>query len=669
VTIPEDRRPVVTLQIRDTNNQPLDRAGLFTPGAVSVNFVLARLTSQDGKVGEYAPYNTGSVTGMTVSSVPPVLASATQPKAENNGTWTELDPAMGTYSYRFTQVLPEDYDTTKTHTLAIYASRTYSGVAYASDPIFHFRPDGQPVTEKREIVTTQACNACHTTLRVHGGSRRELGLCITCHVDGMNDPESGNSLDLAQMIHKIHSGSKLPSVVAGAPYKIIGFNNSVNDYSRVVFPQALENCATCHQGGADSDRWKTSFSRTACGSCHDRVSFTSPAPNGYTVHTGSQQTTDTLCVNCHAEGMGPFVTLDTDVVKVHKRLEEMPLRDLSTNAILATPPRLAGEITGVAGSAPGGTPVVSFKVTVDEQPYDILATPLNRLRFTFAGPTTDYAGYVQYTAQGSGAVGTLAAGANPGEFTWTVPNGVTMTTIAAACATQESGSFAIGMEGRMVGMATKPDATTAMVNYVMHNPVYYFAVTDAQPVPRRQAVVVENCNNCHQDLAAHGGSRNDPEYCVLCHNANKDTTNIPAPSMGSTKLTTSLRLSHMVHRIHTGENGSKPYIVGSDDFSEVLFPGDLKDCSLCHVQSHYRLPLPKLLPSHMTQIDNLQARVPSTDYYLQATAAACTGCHDSDDTVAHAESMTTALGAESCTTCHGTGGAYDIDAVHARPGL
>jgi OmcA/MtrC family decaheme c-type cytochrome len=182
-------------------------------------------------------------------------------------------------------------------------------------------------------------------------------------------------------------------------------------------------------------------------------------------------------------------------------------------------------------------------------------------------------------------------------------------------------------------------------------------------------VVVENCNNCHEDLAAHGGSRNDPEYCVLCHNANKDTTNIPAPSMGSTKLTTSLRLSHMVHRIHTGENGSKPYIVGSDDFSEVLFPGDRKDCSLCHVQSHYRLPLPELLPSHMTQIDSLQARVPSTDYYMQATAAACTGCHDSDDTVAHAESMTTALGAESCTTCHGTGGAYDIDAVHARPGL
>ena len=669
VTIPEDRRPVVSLQIRDASNAPLDRAGVYTQGAVSISFVLAHLNSSGGKVGEYMPYNTASVTGATVASVPPALTTATQPRSENNGTWTEVDSSMGLYSYRFDQVLPENYDKTKTHTLAIYASRTYSGVQYAANPTYHFRPDGQEVTEKREIVTTDACNACHATLRAHGGSRRELGLCITCHVDGMNDPESGHTLDMSQMIHKIHSGSKLPSVVAGTPYKIIGYMNSVNDYSKVVFPQNLVNCSTCHRGGADSDRWKTS-SRTACGSCHDRVSFTSPAPNGYTLHTGSQQTTDDLCANCHAEGMGPFVSLETDVVKVHKRLDEMPVRNLSTNAIISTPPKLSGEITSVTGSGPSDTPVVNFKVKVDDQPYNIIATPLNRLRFTFAGPTTDYAGYIQYTAQGSGSTGVLAAGANPGEFTWTAPNGVTMTSIATACGTDPEGSFAVGMEGRISGSATKPDSTTVTpVYFIMHNPVFYFAVTDSQVVKRREAVVVENCNNCHEDLAAHGGSRNDPEYCVLCHTANKDTTNIPAPSVGDTKLTTSLRLSHMVHRIHTGENGSRAYTIGSNDFSEVLFPGDRKDCTLCHVQSHYRLPLPQLLPSHMTQIDSSKTRVSNTDYYMQATAAACTGCHDSSDSVAHAESMTTTMGAESCTTCHGPGAAFDIDVVHARPGL
>lgn len=670
VSISEDLKPLVNLRIQDSANHPLDRSGTYTTGAVSASFVFARLNSDNGVVGEYAPYNTATVNGATVSGTPPALATATQPRGENNGVWTEVDPNMGTYSYKFNQALPSDYDRTKTHTLAIYASRTYSGVAYASNPIHHFRPDGMDVTEKREIVTTMACNGCHDTLRVHGGSRRELGLCITCHVSGMADPESGNSLDMPEMIHKIHSGASLPSVVAGTPYKIIGFNNSVNDYSHVKFPQNTENCEACHQGGADSARWKTSFTRAACGSCHDRFSYTAPAPNGYTLHTGGQQTTDTLCVNCHAAGMGPIATLETDVVKVHRTAQEFTIRDLQ-NGTTTDPPKLSGTVLSVTGTGPTDTPVVRFTVAVNEAPYDILAVgkALSRLRFTFAGPTTDYAGYVTYTAQGSGAVGTLAAGSTAGEFTWTAAAGVTMTTIATACGTQPAGSFAVGMEGRLTGNATRPNATTVSVNYAMHNPVYYFPVTDSQVVPRRQAVVVENCNKCHADLAAHGGSRNDPEYCVLCHNANKDTTNIPAPSVGSTKLTSSVRLSYMIHRIHTGEEGASPYIIGSTDFSEVLFPGDRRDCSKCHVQSHYRLPLPSLLPSHMTQIDSSKMRVASTDYYMQATAAACTGCHDSQDAVYHTEAMTTAMGKESCATCHGQGTTHDIDVVHARPGL
>jgi OmcA/MtrC family decaheme c-type cytochrome len=673
VSVPDDLHPLVTLGIRDAASRALDRSGLYTPGAVSVSFVLAHLTSANGVVGQYAPYNTATVNGASVSNVSPALASATQPRSENNGTWTELDPNAGTYTYRFNAALPADYDKSKTHTLAVYSARPFQGASYVSNPVFHFRPDGGSVGEKREIVTTAACNGCHDTLQLHGGSRREIGLCITCHVDGMNDPESGNSIDMAQMIHKIHSGKTLPSVVAGTPYRILGFNNSVNDYSHVAFPQAIENCETCHKGGADSSRWKTSLSRNACGSCHDRTGFTSPAPSGYKLHTGGQQTTDTLCANCHAEGMGPIATLETDVVKVHRTLTEFPVRDTTSGAILSTPPTLTGSVIGLTGTAPGDSPVVRFTVAVDGAPYDILASgkALGRLRFTFAGPTTDYAGYVQYTAQGTGLVGALVAGGAAGEFSWTPPSGVTMATIAALCGTQPMGSFAVGMEGRITGSATRPDGTVASVNYAMHNQVAYFAVTDAQAVPRREAVIVAKCNNCHIDLAAHGGSRNDPEYCVLCHSANKDTTNIPAPSVGSTKLTTSLRLSHMIHRIHTGENGAKPYIVGATDFSEVLFPGDGRDCLLCHVQSHYRLPLPALLPSRMTHIDSTLARVSSsTDYYFtQATAAACTGCHDSDDTAAHAEAMTTALGVESCAVCHGPGSAFDVDIVHARPGL
>jgi OmcA/MtrC family decaheme c-type cytochrome len=700
VSIPEDLQPVVTLRITDANDQPLDRSGKLTPGAVSTSFVFSKLTSEDGKVGQYAPYSTREIAGTSVdvddAGVPPAMETADQPWYDNTGTWTELDPNAGTYSYRLVQVLPADYDRTKTHTLSAYANRTFEGVQYISNAIFALRPDGEEVSEHREIITTEGCNACHGALTLHG-YRREMQLCISCHVAGMNDPESGNSIDMVQMIHKIHMGEDLPSVDPKTddddplndnpnptPYRIWGYMNSLHDWSTVVFPQGKQNCVTCHTG-ADGDRWKTEMSKAACGACHDRTSFTSPAPDGWTLHQGGGQSDDTRCLVCHAEGEGPIADLDTDVVKVHKRLEELPLRS-DSGEILATPPRLAGEVLGVTDTDPDDLPVVRFRVTVDDAPRDIIATPLGRLRFTFAGPTTDYTGYVTFTVQGgSGSspnVGTLAATGTAGVFTWTAPatpiaatvtlpaypDGHTMTAIAGICGTDPSGSFAVGMEARITGMATQPNGEDTSVNYPLHNAVYYFGVAGDDAVPRREAVVVENCNNCHLDLRAHGGSRNDPEYCVLCHNANNDSIEVPLPPAGETKPTASVRLSHMIHRIHTGENGANEYNVADHDYSELRFPADTRDCTLCHVPAQYRLPLPELLPSRLNEIDDTGAIVPGSEYFMGATAAACTGCHDSNDTVAHAEIMTSSMGAESCETCHATGSAYDVDVVHAIPG-
>jgi OmcA/MtrC family decaheme c-type cytochrome len=678
VAIPSDRQPVVELKLLDAKDRPLDRTGVQTVGAVSANFVLSWLSSSGGKVGEYVPYNTASVAGVTVNSVAPVLSSATEPQFESIGTWTELDPTLGTYRYRFANAIASGYDATKTHTLAVFASRTFENAQYAANPIFHFRPDGATVTEKRAVVTTTACNQCHDPLQVHGGSRREVGLCITCHVDGMNDPESGNSLDMAQMIHKIHRGKSLPSVVGNRPYQIVGYMNAVHDYSTVVFPQAIENCDSCHQGGADSLRWKTAFSRTACGSCHDNISFENPPPTGLTLHSGGKQTTDTLCENCHGEGMGPIATLETDVTKVHRIAQNFDVRDTTSGAFVSAAPTLTGGILGVTGTGPTEYPVITFSVAVNNAPYDILATgqALDRVRFTFAGPTTDFVNFMQYTAQASsGVTGTLAAGTTAGQFTWTSAKTMTEISTAVTPNIPLSGSWAVGMEARLKRKASNAKNVLIDVNYPMHNDVFYFAVTGSTAVARRTAVVVGNCNKCHDDLQAHGGSRNDPEYCVLCHNANKDTTNIPAPATGTTKLTSSLRLSHMVHRIHTGEKGTSPFQVGTTDFSDVRFPGDRRDCAHCHVPDHYKLPLPPLLPSHMTMIDSTKARVSGTDKYMGATGAACTGCHDGDQTAVHVATQALVSGTdpsniqEACATCHAAGQAYGIDIVHARPGL
>ena len=56
----------------------------------------------------------------------------------------------------------------------------------------------------------------------------------------------------------------------------------------------------------------------------------------------------------------------------------------------------------------------------------------------------------------------------------------------------------------------------------------------------------------------------------------------------------------MIHKIHTGEELNREYTVTEaayPDFTEVLYPGDRRNCSACHVNNSQQLPLREgLLP-------------------------------------------------------------------------
>ena len=620
-----------TFRIADDQDQPLDRLGIETPGTVSTSWILARIQPDDT---QYTAYTTRTQTS------PITGVSAIQPSTDSGGSYTSL--GNGVYKYTFGFKLPADDPADATHTVGVYAVRDLRQIAeelglfqlvktgrYVSNATSNFLPSGGEVTVVRDVARPEACNQGHNTLAPHGGSRQITQLCILCHQPQNIDPDTGNTPDFKVMIHKIHRGADLPSVQAGTPYQIIGFRQSVHDYSEVEWPQDVRNCTTCHQGGTQSDNYKTNPNRVACGSCHDDVNFATGEH-----HPGGVQADDSKCSICHPADTG--LEFDLSVTGVH--------------TIPGFSKQLAGlnvEILEVTNTNPGDKPAVSFSIKNDEgDPVDI--STLSNFQLVLAGPTSDFTFATLESAQE-----TATAGAHRDTYTF-----------ETALPDDASGSYAVGtiayrnvtIPGPLLGQSFEP-RETAM------GTVHYFGISGSEAVPRRKVVDNQNCNVCHKNLITHHGQRRNTEFCVLCHN--------PAMTDGASTLghgrphdaypPQTINFRTMVHRIHSGHDlendftiyhGSRPV-----NFNEVHFPGDRRDCETCHVNDSYELPLPAGLANGANPRGFYEPWGPA--------ASACLGCHDSQSTAAHAFLQTSPFG-ESCATCHGEGKEFAVSRVHAR---
>jgi OmcA/MtrC family decaheme c-type cytochrome len=159
------------------------------------------------------------------------------------------------------------------------------------------------------------------------------------------------------------------------------------------------------------------------------------------------------------------------------------------------------------------------------------------------------------------------------------------------------------------------------------------------------------CNKCHDILAMHGGQRFKVIECDICHNP----TATAAVADGGARE--SIHQKWMVHRIHTGEELTRDYMIDDVSYHEVLYPGDRRNCEACHVAGTYDVPLPDGVLPTTTPRDF----VPQ----WQPQSASCLACHDSIDAAAHAY-VNIAPFAESCVACHGEGAEFAVSKVHAR---
>ena len=638
--------------LSDPNGLPLDSAGVTTPGSISTSFVAAYLPNGQE---QYTSYTTKPSSGT-------VIASTNQPGSDSGGAITVL--GNGTYQYIF-KTKANGFDPTATQTIGIYGTRDLSAYGlpnnYASTT-FNFVPNGGQVTHTRDVIETSSCNQCHEQLSAHGGARRGVNLCVLCHQPQLLDPDTGKTVDFKTFIHQIHMGAQLPSVVAGTLLIING-----DDFSTVVDPADPRRCAICHQlntGAAQATVFLTKPSRAACGSCHDNVNFASGQN-----HPGGPQFDDAQCANCHIpQGELPF---DASILGAH-----IVPTDTAATYSQNPDPLLSGldlQITGVTNGKAGNAPVVAFTL-LDDKKNPIALSALGSLSFTMAGPTSDY-GYTIFGASTStpGYVtesALSAAKCDPkGNCTYTFTN------IVPAMA---AGTYAIGAEARRTETVLPGTTSSMSVQYGAFNPVSYFSV-DGSPVQSRRAVVqLANCNVCHVALSLHGRLRSNTEYCVMCHNpSNTDASTRAQATNPADKAAPpqGINFNLLVHRIHDGVNvvadGGKPYIVvgfgGShNDFSGVLFPGltpkgapyNLANCAFCHVNGSEQN---NLALTGLNPVADPQGFINP----VQPFSSACSGCHVDVASASHFLSNTTTLG-ESCNVCHGTGGAFSVDSVHAQ---
>lgn len=609
----------VRFRLADPKGLPLDREGVTTPGAVGVSFVLA--TIPKGQT-QYTSYTTRSVQS------PITGVSAVQAGTDAGGVFVKT--GEGEYQYTFQTRAPSGYDRTATHSIGAYSNRDLTefdmGRNYAND-VFHFVPDGSKVTVVRDVVRTETCNGrCHDPLALHGGARRKVELCILCHQPQTVDPDTGNAVNFAVMIHRIHRGADLPSVKAGKPYQIIGNAQRVFDFSEVEFPAGVRNCEVCHDpksGAAQADAWLKP-NRAACGSCHDDVNFATGEN-----HVDLPQISDNQCANCHT----PEGELEFDASIRGAHLDPRFSREL---------PGTVFQILKVENAAPGKRPTVTYSVK-DNKGAAINPTTMARLALVLAGPTTDYAGMITEDARQATAIG-------GDQYSYT---------FQAAIPEGARGSFSVGAEGyRDIKLAAGTKKERSVRDAGM-NKVMYFSVDGSKVEPRRQVVDISKCNSCHLKLEMHGGNRNRVEHCVQCHNPNQtDAARRPADKMPAEVVT----FKTMIHRIHTGEDLEIEYTIygfgGTPfDMTKKIFPGDRRNCVKCHVNGSEQLPLKE----NLLNVVNPRGLVNP----MGPAAAACMGCHTGAPLASHVTAMTTRLG-ESCSVCHGPNAEFSVNRMHAR---
>jgi OmcA/MtrC family decaheme c-type cytochrome len=639
--------PVVSFSLSDGDGNPVKNLP-----ADAISFDISKLVpGTDGNASAWQSY----INQIEEPGVGPGTEAKAQAITENGAAGTLVDNNDGTYTYTFaldvanvTEPVPVSYVPTLTHRVSF----EIRGFAPVRNPVYDFRPSDNATTGlfTREIADIDSCNRCHENLALHGGARFELQECVTCHNPGSADANSGNTVDMTVMTHKIHYGEDLPSVQGDGNYCIYGFMDFIHCYEDVIYPQDIRNCSGCHDADnpatPDASNWYEHPTDAACGACHDDVNFVTGENHGFDQGIPAD---NTQCIGCHASNPNSPI----EVRQAHRRLAVEGAANYQFNII------------SVVFMGPGTAPVVNFSVTDpqnNDAPYDLdndAVLKASPLRFYVAWNTVDYsnAGKALVNSQPESTDvydnGALQAMGN-GDLTYRL----TLSSVAPSA----TGSGVVTFEGYVADSVGELPVTTA------HK---YFGITDdpMNPVPRRTSVDIDRCNDCHGLTARHDTRNDSIESCQVCHIA--DAARHDDPSLGP------MDMKQFVHRIHAVD--------------DIRYPQRVSNCRACHTDDGF-YPVSAASGVLATSINRGAITTDPTDNNrVTANGAACGVCHRSADAALHMIQNGASFDAcqeadgtvrervdfcgtggdksgapalETCVTCHDSGRSADVARAH-----
>ena len=672
VTIPAGGgAPVVELGLSNDLTQ-----GLFGLPASDIRFVLSQLSEAAPGSGESSQWQ--SYVTRASGGIPDAQATT---ETASDGTF--VDNGDGTYQYTFAQALGDypagpTYDPSKTHRIGV---EIRGQAPISGNGIFDFVPTGGAPLVTRNVVDNDTCNACHDVLQFHGGPRTDVTYCVTCHNPSSIDGDTGNTVDMAAMIHNIHSGRD--------GYVVVGFRGTVHDYSDIQFTQDVRNCQTCHEE-SDTDtpqasNWRLVANRASCGTCHFDDGDAGNGIYDFAIEAGTHPggfnfSDDTQCLDCHGEG-STVTDSDGDLVRTDE-VHRIPALEASE--------RFVYNIVDVRNVTAGGFVEIDYSVTdengvaynLDTAPeFNACADGTSRLVVDVAWTTDDFTntgnGNDNASPLGINALGAACGGAG----TDTDGDDVYTVTSTVAIPAGLTGSIAVAIEGHP-GVDINNDGSIGGFTdrIAVTNAIEYFGIDGAAATPRRNAVAIEKCDECHKQLALHGNNRTDkPEACAVCHNPN--ATDIPVRIAGTTCETElglddqPIDFKNMIHGIHAGAIGVCGFRSSAHSYFNVVYPGRLNNCEGCHQPGgFYPVEAGTLLG---TTFDANDPSTPTDDRVVSANTSVCSACHTSDLAAEHmkqnggdfnatkaADSSLISAQVETCVLCHGPGRSSDVAEVH-----